>query len=121
VGGPAVTARKQDSPSGPDLCRRRIKAGTAVYRALPPPEPDPGGLLVAVIVGRALTGRTFSAAWVTRTGRARWRLAVWVPAPGGQRRLPRASWGIRRALSAAAQHHHAASLAPPSAWYGTTD
>lgn len=105
-----------------ELCRR-VQAGTASYRALPPAQPDLGlgAPAIAVIAVQAADGRTSAAAWVTRPGRLRWRLAVWVsPAYAGHppERVPGISWGIRQALQTAAARHQAA-LAPPAAWYGT--
>jgi hypothetical protein len=94
-----------------ELCRG-VRSGTVSYRALPPSKPDLGfgEPAVAVIAARTMGGLDFAAGWVTRPGRSRWRLTVWVQASSaaGPQRVPGTRWGIRRALDTAAVSHQQA-------------
>ena len=83
------------------------------YRARPPDGPGPGEPVVAVVAGRSMGGLMFTAGWITRPGRGRWRLAVWVQASTatGRQRVPGTSWGIRRALEVVGACHQAAMAA----------
>lgn len=94
-----------------ELCRR-VRSGTLFYRALPPSTPDLGlgEPAVAVIAARTMDGGDFAAGWVTRPGRTRWRLTVWVQASSatGPQRVPGTRWGIRSALDTAAVSHQQA-------------
>ncbi len=99
-----------------ELCGR-VTAGTVSYRARPPvsgdPDPCLGEPVVAVIAARNMGGGHFTAGWVTRPGRPRWRLTVWVMASAatGPQRVGGTCWGIRRALATAATCHQAAMAA----------
>jgi hypothetical protein len=97
-----------------EMCRR-VTAGTVSYRAVLPggPDPGPGEPVVAVAAGRSMGGLMFTAGWITRPGRHRWRLAVWVQASTatGPQRVPGTCWGIQQALHTAAVCHQAAMAA----------